>query len=267
MSNRVSGKKVFFKNASGQRIAGILQTPAGEGPFSAIVLCHGFKGRKEDPVLKAAADELVENGFLTLRFDYSDSTGESGGKFENATVTHYLRDAEKALSFTRSLKKTRPDRIGMAGHSLGGLLCGLIAARKKINAAVLFAPVSEWLGTRYGEPGFQKEWREKGHAIVHSYSRNKDFRINYSFNKDAVKYSLYKSAKKISCPVLIVHGTGDESAPFSESEKLFRLLKKPKKLVAVSGADHRFGQKKWLERAAEETTGWFIEWIKCAPST
>ncbi|MCX6767861.1 MAG: alpha/beta fold hydrolase [Candidatus Micrarchaeota archaeon] len=266
MTNSFPDKKVQFRNSSGQRIAGILQFPRGDGPFPAIVMCHGFISTKESPTHVALARELVENGFAVLRFDYSDSVGESGGRMENATVTHYLKDFEKALEFARGLKEMDAGRVGIFGTSLGGLLCGAEAAKAKkakwLKAAVLFAPASEWLGTVYGDPAIQKEWKEKGFLAAHSGRLYMDFRVNYAFNKDAAKYSLFRDAKKVSCPLLIIHGTADTAVPLADSEKLFSLLKKPKKLVVISGADHVLSERKWLRRAVEEATAWFVEWVK-----
>ena len=75
------------------------------------------------------ADHLSRSGYAVLRYD-DRGYGKSSGKFESATSADFSDDAEAALDYLKSRREVDPKRIGFLGHSEGGMIAPMIAARR-----------------------------------------------------------------------------------------------------------------------------------------
>lgn len=125
--------EVAFGNA-GVKLAGTFTIPQGQGPFPAVVLVHGSGSIDRDgsvfghkPLL-VLADHLSRQGIAVLRYD-KRGVGKSSGKLKEATTRDLAADAEAALRFLRSRAEVDGQRIGVVGHSEGGLVAPLLASR------------------------------------------------------------------------------------------------------------------------------------------
>ncbi|MCS0615632.1 lysophospholipase [Massilia kyonggiensis] len=124
----------FASTAAGIKLAGTLGIPNGAGPFPAVVLIAGSgpMTRDEDvlghKVFLVLADALNRRGIAVLRYD-KRGVGQSTGDFAKASFTDYVADAEAALGFLKSRPEIAAGRVGLVGHSEGGLVAPLIAAR------------------------------------------------------------------------------------------------------------------------------------------
>lgn len=119
-------------------LAGTLTIPAGEGPFPAVVLITGSgpQNRNQEifdhrPFL-VLADHLTRAGVMVLRCD-ERGVGESTGNFATANTSAFAGDAEAQVRYLKSRKDVKA--IGLIGHSEGGLVAPMVAAR---NPAVDF---------------------------------------------------------------------------------------------------------------------------------
>jgi len=124
---------IAFDNAD-VKLAGTFTVPQGQGPFPAVVLVHGSGSIDRDgsvfghrPLL-VLADHLSREGIAVLRYD-KRGVGKSGGKLKEATTRDLAADAEAALRFLRSRPEVDGKRIGVVGHSEGGLVAPLLALR------------------------------------------------------------------------------------------------------------------------------------------
>jgi dipeptidyl aminopeptidase/acylaminoacyl peptidase len=130
--------------SDGLTITGIMQIPAGEGPFPVIVLNHGFFGRSQfksgDGTDRAAAF-LAKHGYITLAPDY-----RSWGESDTDTSFFYSGlaiDVINLLNAIPSIPQADPERIGMWGHSMGGgVTMKVLVVDPRVKAAVLYSPVS-----------------------------------------------------------------------------------------------------------------------------
>ncbi|MGI4883844.1 MAG: alpha/beta hydrolase family protein [Janthinobacterium lividum] len=117
---------VAFANAqAGVVLAGTLTTPAGPGPFPAVVLLTGSGPEDRDETLFGhqpfwvLADYLTRRGIAVLRFD-DRGVGQSGGAQATSTSADYAADALAALAFVRARPGIAPAHAGLLGHSEGG---------------------------------------------------------------------------------------------------------------------------------------------------
>lgn len=143
-------QEVHFRGASDAvELAGTLSRPAfvaRDLPLPAVVLIHGSGPNDRDETLyghkpfRMLAAVLTDAGYAVLRYD-KRGVGESTGAFRGATLLDYAADAEAAFDYLRSRQDIDASRVGLLGHSEGGMIAPLIAARRADVAwLVLLAP-------------------------------------------------------------------------------------------------------------------------------
>ena len=147
---------VNFVNAgAGIKLAGTLSIPDGVGPFPAAVLISGSgpTTRDEDvtghKVFLVLADAFNRRGIAVLRYD-KRGVGESAGNFGTATIADFASDAASALAFLRSRPEIVADHVGLVGHSEGGYVAPMVAAR---DPSVRFVVLMAAPGMRLGQLG------------------------------------------------------------------------------------------------------------------
>ena len=133
--------------AAGFVLGGTITTPVVTGTLRhpAVVLIGGSSqaGRDETvagiAIFAQLAGALADQGFVVLRYD-KRGVGQSGGRIESATLQDYADDAMAAVKWLAKRKDVDPRRIAVAGHSEGGWVALLAAAKeKKIGSVVLLA--------------------------------------------------------------------------------------------------------------------------------
>ena len=114
----------------GQSMRGMLHLPGTRSPHPAVILLHGFTGDKTGPhrLFVHTARALAAAGIAVLRFDMRGS-GESEGEFQDVTIATELSDAQTALDWLMAHPEIDPQRVGLLGLSLGGLLESILAGR------------------------------------------------------------------------------------------------------------------------------------------
>lgn len=141
-------EEVFFSNsnAGGIRLSGTLTLPEGvkSPPVAILISGSGPQNRNEElmghqPFL-VLSDHLTRNGIAVLRYD-DRGFAKSEGDFSAATTFDFASDVEAAIKTL----KTRSDilditKIGLIGHSEGGLIAPIIASENnEIAFCVLLA--------------------------------------------------------------------------------------------------------------------------------
>jgi len=132
----------FANNTAHNHIAGTLSLPTGDGPFPAVVLISGTgrNTRDEDvwghKVFLVLADTLTRSGFAVLRYD-KRGVGGSSGNYDAATTADFASDAEAAVVWLKTQSHIDARRIGVLGHSEGGIIAPAVATSDKDVAFVV----------------------------------------------------------------------------------------------------------------------------------
>ncbi len=246
-------------------ISGIMNVPKGKGPFPVLILNHGHidtavytNGRG----LKREQDYLARRGYVVIHPDYRNHAQSSKDpNVELGLRLGYAEDAINAVKAAQASKLSYIDgtRVGMLGHSMGGgvTLNTLVIQPNLIKAAVLFAPVS-------GDAALNFErWTKRRPATAQklaeaygSPEENPDFWHNVSASN---------FLDNITAPVMIHHGTADDSVPIEWSNKLSQSLKDAGKSVTYytyPKEPHEF-IKAWTQ-VMERTVKFFDQSVKNA---
>ncbi|TDS14055.1 alpha/beta hydrolase family protein [Sphingobacterium paludis] len=182
---------VTFANAfDAVNLSGTLSYPRGAGKHPAVILVTGSGPQDRDETIeghkpfKVIADYLTKRGVVVLRYD-ERGVGKSGGNYTTSTIGDFSKDAIAALEFLSKQKQVDTKRIGIIGHSEGGLIAQLIAGQRsaKVNfVALLAAPtiaidslmllqayeIGKVQGLSEGELRRAKEINRRNFAIVKS---------------------------------------------------------------------------------------------------
>lgn len=126
-------------------LAGTLTMPSSGSDFPVVVLISGSgpQNRNEElmghkPFL-VLADHLTKNGIAVLRFD-DRGVAASKGNFQKATSADFAKDVDAAVQYLKTRKEINAKKIGLIGHSEGGMIAPMLASQSKdVSYIVLLA--------------------------------------------------------------------------------------------------------------------------------
>lgn len=136
-------REVKFRNEiDGIDIAGTLTIPNGAGPFPAVVMITGSGPQDRDESLMGhrpfwvIADHLSRNGIAVLRCD-DRGVGGTGGNVMQSTSENFALDALAGLAHLRTIDRIDGGKIGLMGHSEGGIVAPLAAVQSRDVAFIV----------------------------------------------------------------------------------------------------------------------------------
>ena len=126
----------FENKTDGITLAGTLTLPETGSNFTSVILITGSDPQNRDSELLGhkpflvIADYLTRRGIAVLRYD-DRGTAQSTGNFARATTADFATDAESAIAYLKTRNEINPQKIGLVGHSEGGVIAPMIAARSE----------------------------------------------------------------------------------------------------------------------------------------
>ncbi|MHB0979086.1 MAG: alpha/beta hydrolase family protein [Thermoleophilia bacterium] len=234
---------------SGPIIASTLYLPARahhrEPPRPALIVGHGAGSRRQrhDPFCRTACIA----GLVVLAIDFrghGESTGELDGPAEE--------DILAAATLLRSHALVDGRRIGYRGSSMGGYYGLLAAAAGGLAAAALICPASEGVLldgiARAGTPEEELSLSDRGLEL----------RLHVrGMRAYLATHSTLEAARRVSCPVFLLHARGDDVVPLAHTLRLAEALDGPVYLSIVPEGDHSSIQ--GSPHMHESVTGWLIK--------
>lgn len=136
---------VFENKIDSISLAGTLTYPKSGTHFPAVILISGSGPQDRNseilnhkPFL-VIADYLTKNGIAVFRID-DRGTGKSEGLYNETSLIGFVNDTQSAFEYLQTRKEINHSKIGLIGHSLGGVIAPIIASENKdVSFIVLLA--------------------------------------------------------------------------------------------------------------------------------
>lgn len=226
-------------------ISGLMNVPNGRGPFPTLVLAHGYI----DPDLYVTGqglareqDYLARRGFVTLHVDYRNHAGsDDDPKSDVRLRLGYTEDVINAvLALRRGPRFVDDDRIGLLGRSMGGgVVYNVLVVRPGlVDAGVVFAPVSSNTVDNFDR------WIRDDPARSSTAAEILD---EYGSPERRPEFWRATSPRtyfgRVEEPLMVHHGTSDDSCPIAWSYRTVDALEqagKDVRLHVYEGEEHAF---------------------------
>lgn len=221
---------------------------AGQPPYPALCICHGIpSGRPADageggyPLL---AERFCHQVFAVFIFSFR-GTGNSGG---NLDMLGWARDLKAAVDYLCTLPEVDRSHLFLLGFSGGAAVSVYLASDDSRISGVAACACPAELG--FGDPlPLIEHFRNIG------VFRDKGFPSSAAewLNGFRIISPLEHIARIAPRPLLLVHGSQDDTVPVSNAYQLLARAGEPKHLIIIDGAGHHLRQN---DRAIGIVSNW-----------
>lgn len=246
--------------SEGEPILGISHAPAGgdggggsgAAPLATVLIAHGFKGFMDYGMFPRIARELVAAGCRVHRFNFShsgmtrDTTSFARPElFERDTWNRQVEDlaAVAAAVRTGTLEGDSAPLV-LFGHSRGGASVVLAAGRGAIPTLAGVITAAAPADASRLNPADRLRLLEAGFLPSPSSRTGQKLRVGRAWleeiEADPVGHDPCVQAGRIGCPILVLHGGGDETVPSADAERLGHAAGGESRVVVIPGANHVF---------------------------
>jgi len=244
-----------FVNPQGQRLAALLDMPAGE-PRAYALFAHCFTCGKDVHAARRIAQALTALGIGVLRFDFT-GLGGSDGEFANTTFSSNVADLLAAAGALRNVRRAPAILIG---HSLGGAATLAAAADvPEARAVVTIAAPSDPAHVTGLFRNQLADIAQQGEVEVSLEGRK--FRVRRAFLDDVAEQNLRARIANLHRALLIFHSPTDNRVGIENASRIFEAAKHPKSFVSLTGADHLLSRPGDASYVAKVIAAWAERYI------
>jgi pimeloyl-ACP methyl ester carboxylesterase len=226
--------------------------------YPLVVICHGFIGNRVgvNRLFFKAAQELAEDRYVVIRFDYA-GCGESDGDYGQNGWDDLIDQTNDVIDFGLKWKGVDASRLILLGHSLGGAVASWVAANDpRVKKLILWAPVGQPYKDIVSIVGAEEVEKLKRETFIDYMG----YQLTAHFFHSLSLYHPLEEASRFQGDVLILHGTNDEDIPAEyclHYASAFQTREKGtcKKLL-ITGANHTFSSWSSQKRLFTETRRW-----------
>jgi pimeloyl-ACP methyl ester carboxylesterase len=240
----------------------IIAIRARGGRRPALVWCGGFRSDMRATKAEALDAWAERNGRSYLRFDYSGH-GESGGRFEDGTISRWL---EETLAVLEAHGGTRPVLVGSSMGAWIALLAALHLSRSDPERApgglVLVAPATDFT-ERLMWDSFPAEVRatlaRDGVYRRPSLYSDEPYPITARLIEDGRRHLILGDPISVGCPVHVLQGMRDPDVPWEHALELVeRLPGDSVQITLVKDGDHRLSRPEDIDRLLRAVEAMFV---------
>ena len=211
-----------------------------------VILMHGIFSSKNFTPMPAIARSLAKEGIASIRFNFGGHWS-SEGKMQRMTIENEIADAIAIWRYASSLPYVT--RIGMLGHSQGGVVASMTAGRiatmptttKPLYALVLIAPATVLKNACQNGKLFDARFDPVNPPeYVKCFGLMK---LGREYLLTTQQLDIYGTASAYQGPVLILHGENDRLVPLWCSQQYLTTYPNAPQLTIVEGENHRISRK------------------------
>lgn len=244
-----TAEEVRIPTLRGYILAGTLTLPSSvKPPYPAVLLITGSGlndrdhiGTRQKPIsdykpFRQIADALSRNGIAVLRMDDQGVGCSEGGPLENVTIQERADDSRTGIEYLRIREEIDSDRIGLLGLSEGGNIGPMIAASDPSVYALVIMAGSATNGIKIRE--YQNRLKIDERPDLTDVEKERELSKSMKGLRQALSrgegspwvrsffyYMPLPTAKKVSCPVLILHGDKDANVPVDDAHLLANAMR------------------------------------------
>jgi pimeloyl-ACP methyl ester carboxylesterase len=243
------------KGRGARRIA--VATRAGKAP--GLFWLGGYRSDMLGAKAEALDTWAAKSRRAATRFDYSGH-GQSGGRFEDGTITRWLEEAEAVFDAFAEGPHV------LVGSSMGGWIALLLAKRlnargeaERLAGMVLLAPAVDMTKDLMWDemsPAEKRRIRRNGFiAQPSAYSDEPDI-LTLALIEDGKRHLFGEQPIETGCPVHVIQGMQDPDVPWSHAAKLMEHIAfDDAVLTLVRDGDHRLSRPEDIERLIRAVEG------------
>jgi uncharacterized protein len=232
-----TAEHVVVTTPAGHTLAGTLTRPQGDKPVPAVVMITGSGSQDRDQALpmvpgyrpfRQVADTLSRRGIAVLRLD-DRGFGESTGNAAAATSAGFADDIRAAVDYLRARPDIDGARVGLVGHSEGGMIAPMLAATDTALAAIVLIAGPAHTGRHVIEyqQRFAIEQSEtippasRDSAFAEAQRQLEDLMARQPWLRFFVEYDPLPTARQVRhTPVLVMHGETDRQVTLDQAHLL-----------------------------------------------
>lgn len=219
----LAGTLTIPEHAVGARVPAVVMI-TGSGPEDRDEATPALPGWRP---FRQIADALGRRGIAVLRMD-DRGVGETPAGPPNPTSADFADDTRAALAYLRSRADIDPARLGLIGHSEGGIIAPMVAATDTALRAVVLIAGSSRTGRQISDAQVRAAIQQQLHlsgasldSAVHANDAARDSMLAASrWARFWFDYDPIPTARKVRAPVLIVQGATDTQVSPDQAEEL-----------------------------------------------
>ncbi len=230
-------QKIQFVNASGEKLAALLDLPVGQQPQAYAIFAHCFTCSKNSKAAVRISRTLAQAGIAVLRFDFT-GLGASEGNFADSNFSSNVDDLVKAADFlTRDFQAPAL----LVGHSLGGAaILKAAAVIDSVRAVISIAAPADPAHLLHHFAEQKEEIVRSGEAEVSLGGR--PFKVKKQLLDDLQESRLEEVVARLKKPLLVMHSPRDQIVSIDHAARIFQAAKHPKSFISLDTADHLLSQ-------------------------
>jgi len=228
-------------NENEHDICGDILRADKKGKRKCMIFSHGLLDTKKTVYISTLCKKFLDDGWVVVVYDSTQSFGESGGNPEYITISQKVEDLEKVIGYAKRRSYVDDKKIVVFGHCYGAMAALAMEGFEHLLAGIILVSVpsriEETKLTRKSSHEMMKI-KLKRYFHIHHEAKGTEVRINYSFYEDGMKQDMDRAARNLKTPALFIHGSKDDSIPLESTERMFARAIGDKEMVIIDSMAH-----------------------------